>query len=181
MQHQEDIPRYSITDYNRWEGDWELIRGYPYAMAPSPLKKHQVLGRFFIIEMDAALKEQCNDDCNCEVLYEIDWIIDDNTVVKPDVMVVCNNNDPDDHIRIPPVLIVEIFSPNTRLMYRNTKFKLYREQGVKYYIMADPDMQSMEVFELQSNQYVQIESGQPLLLARQCSIVLNEDEIFDRK
>lgn len=30
------LPRYTVEDYNRWEGDWELIEGIPYASAPSP-------------------------------------------------------------------------------------------------------------------------------------------------
>jgi Uma2 family endonuclease len=178
MQHQEDIPRYTIADYKQWEGDWELIRGYPYAMAPSALKKHQVLGRLFIIELDMALRKSCGDNCNCEVLYELDWIVDNNTIVRPDVMVVCNNSDPDDYIRVSPVLIVEIFSPQTKLKDRNTKFNLYQQQGVKYYILADPDLKSMETFELQHNQYAQINNSQPLTLTRNCTIALNEEEIF---
>lgn len=34
-------PRYTYEGYKRWEGDWELIEGVPYAMAPSPSGKHQ--------------------------------------------------------------------------------------------------------------------------------------------
>ena len=39
---QNDIiyPHYTYDDYKNWQGDWELIRGVPYAMAPSPLKTH---------------------------------------------------------------------------------------------------------------------------------------------
>jgi Uma2 family endonuclease len=40
-------PRYSVADYQKWEGDWELINGYPYAMA-SATRPHQLLaGRIF--------------------------------------------------------------------------------------------------------------------------------------
>ena len=34
---------YTYDDYIHWEGDWELIDGIAYAMAPSPLKSHQNL------------------------------------------------------------------------------------------------------------------------------------------
>ena len=34
---------YTYDDYIKWEGDWELIDGIAYAMAPSPLKTHQNL------------------------------------------------------------------------------------------------------------------------------------------
>jgi Uma2 family endonuclease len=180
MQQQEEIPRYTLSDYKLWEGDWEIIKGYPYSMAPSPFKKHQALGRSFIIELDTILRKNCDDACNCEVLYEIDWIVDENTVIRPDVLVVCNSIDPEDYIRIPPVLIVEIFSANTRLKDRNIKFRIYQEQGVKYYIMADPDIKSIEVFELRSNVYVQVAAGQLLTLSHNCTIVLDENRIFDR-
>jgi len=37
------LPSYTYEDYKSWEGDWELINGIPYAMAPSPIKIHQKL------------------------------------------------------------------------------------------------------------------------------------------
>ncbi len=36
-----DLPNYKYEDYKLWEGDWELIEGIPYAMAPSPFGTHQ--------------------------------------------------------------------------------------------------------------------------------------------
>ena len=39
-------PSYTYEDYRLWEGDWELIEGVPYAMAPSPFGRHQrVVGK----------------------------------------------------------------------------------------------------------------------------------------
>ena len=34
------LPRYTVKDYERWDGDWELIEGVPYALA-SPSFRHQ--------------------------------------------------------------------------------------------------------------------------------------------
>jgi hypothetical protein len=39
-----DIPHYTYNDYQKWEGDWELIRGIPYAVSPSPGWRHQLFG-----------------------------------------------------------------------------------------------------------------------------------------
>ena len=36
-------PNYNYEDYKQWEGDWELIGGLAYAMAPAPMKRHQML------------------------------------------------------------------------------------------------------------------------------------------
>jgi len=40
---EEDLPSYTYEDYKLWEGDWELIYGVPYAMAPAPMIKHQAI------------------------------------------------------------------------------------------------------------------------------------------
>ena len=32
------LETYTYDDYKNWQGDWELIYGHPYAMAPSPDK-----------------------------------------------------------------------------------------------------------------------------------------------
>ena len=34
-------PYCDVSDYEVWEGDWELIEGIPYAMSPVPTMKHQ--------------------------------------------------------------------------------------------------------------------------------------------
>jgi len=40
--------RYSIEEYEQWEGDWELIYGDAYGMAPSPGFEHQsISGKIF--------------------------------------------------------------------------------------------------------------------------------------
>ncbi|MCC6289906.1 MAG: Uma2 family endonuclease [Chitinophagaceae bacterium] len=69
---------------------------------------------------------------------------------------VCGDLDPNGHITKAPALIVEVFSKSTRLKDRNTKFRLYEFCGVKYYLMADPDNNSVEVYGLTDNKYKQI-------------------------
>lgn len=171
------IPRYTYNDYERWEGDWELIGGYPYAMSPSPLSKHQLVGSALHIEIGTAIRT-VRKNCNCKVYYEIDWIISDETIVRPDICVVCAPVDPNSHIKIPPVLIVEIFSASTRLKDRNTKFKLYQECGVKYYLMADPDLKKIEMFELIDNAYKETPGKSEFRLTTDCTIVINTADVF---
>ncbi len=78
---------YTDKDYQQWEGDWELIEGMPYAMAPSPSVTHQTVG----LNIATTIKEQFNkahDNCDkCCVLMETDWLVSNDTVVRPDVMV----------------------------------------------------------------------------------------------
>jgi len=39
---------YACKDYEIWAGDWELLRGIPYAMIPAPDLKHQNTGGEFV-------------------------------------------------------------------------------------------------------------------------------------
>jgi Uma2 family endonuclease len=169
------LPQYTYKDYEKWEGDWELIKGFPYAMSPAPQRRHQYVGGQFVTLTNNALAKHKNN-CACEVLYESDWIINDNTVVRPDVMIICNMPS-SDFVRTPPVLVLEIFSASTRLKDRNLKFKLYEENGVRYYLMADPEQNKMEVFRLKNNRYE--ETTESLFqLTDSCAIQLDLKSIF---
>lgn len=81
--------------------------------------------------------------------------------------------EPKGHITQPPVLIVEIFSKSTQLKDRNTKFNMYGFCGVKYYLMADPDTKSVEVYELIDNKYKQMFAPLNFVLAENCVIELD--------
>lgn len=164
------LPQYTYKDYRQWEGNWELISGLPYALSPSPVRKHQALGGRFVTLANNALAATGNT-CACEVLYESDWIVNEYTVLRPDVMIVCNQP-PSDFINLPPVLVLEIFSPESRLKDRNIKFKLYETYGVKYYILADPDRNGTEVFMLKDNRYQEAATAS-FQLTPSCIIEIN--------
>ena len=143
--------RYTYQDYLLWKGDWELVNGYPYAMAPSPNRSHQWFSKKFIQNVSNKIDQSINK-CTCEAYYELDWIIDDNSVVRPDCMIVCGNFT-EDFLTFSPTLVVEISSRKTKLRDRNTKYNLYELQGVKYYIIADTEKKTVEVFELVNGKY----------------------------
>jgi len=54
-----DLPHYTYDDYKRWEGNWELIDGIAYAMAPSPIFEHQDISGNIHLELKRNIK-------NCE-------------------------------------------------------------------------------------------------------------------
>mgnify|MGYP000238074135 FL=1 len=89
-------------------------------------------------------------------------------------MIVCGKIK-NDYLTFPPNLILEISSPSTRMKDRNTKYNLYEMCGVKYYIIADPEKKSVEVFELVDNKYKNTLTT-TFILTPQCSIELN---VFD--
>lgn len=171
----QDIPHYTCKEYELWEGDWELIKGIPYSMAPAPSWRHQGFGSRFVTAFNNELKK--NNACACEVLYECDWIVNDDTVVRPDVMIVCEPIE-GNYPTKPPALILEILSPQTLLKDRNTKFNLYQAYGVKYYLIANIDKKEIEIYQLKDNHYKQIESLQQFQFSANCSVELNLKDLF---
>ena len=125
------LETYTYDDYKKWDGDWELIYGHPYAMAPSPVGKHQ----FIMMRLGYFLQKNLDElDCNeCFVLGETDYIISDDTVLKPDVALVCGELPK--FIKKPPVAIFEIISPSTKLRDEITKKEIYENQGVKLFLV----------------------------------------------
>ena len=146
------MPNYTVSDYLQWEGDWELYDGIPVSMVASPLGIHQRMEMQLSGTLWQALKMQ---DCSrCEVLCELDWHVDEHTSVRPDIVVVCDVEFVE-YLKSPPALVVEILSPSTAERDRTVKFDIYQAQRVKYYIIADPDSHSTDVYELVGERYVQ--------------------------
>jgi Uma2 family endonuclease len=172
------VPSYTYSDYKNWKEDWELINGYPFSLLPSPKIKHQKVSGVFYLRFSNGLLKYNN--CNCICLYETDWIVNDETVVRPDLMILCDTGKEEDYPTQTPRLIVEIFSPSTIKKDRNQKFYLYQERGVPYYIMVDPDNKSTEYYQLIDNQYKSINKPAEFILTEKCTM-LNEidDAVFD--
>ncbi len=105
----EDLPHYTYDDYVQWEGRWELIGGIPYAMVPAPVIRHQVICSNIIQYLGELLKE-CK---KCRVLLPVDWPIADDTVVQPDVLVVCGDDIGVEKLTVVPVVVFEVLSPST--------------------------------------------------------------------
>lgn len=141
--NQDDLPAYTYDDYREWEGDWELIAGIPYAMGPAPAKKHQML----MLEIGRELLSSLGDCPVCDVLIDEDWKLDASTVLKPDVSIVCGDENPS-YISKTPEVIFEVISPSTVKRDEGLKFRIYQEEGVKYYIMVYPDDLIAKIYEL---------------------------------
>lgn len=137
-------PHYTVADYLLWEGDWELWFGTAVAMSPSPFGPHERAVIEFVDQIKSSIKRH---SCDCRVYAGLDWIVHEDTVVRPDVMLVCGDQ-PSRHLERPPNLVVEIVSTSTEFKDRNQKRALYEEQGIEVYLIADPNLKSISRFEL---------------------------------
>lgn len=143
------LPEYTYTDYAKWEGDWELIYGIPYSMSPSPDYGHQRTNKSLIKYLDDAL-----GGCNkCESIFEFNWKMNENTVVKPDILVACEPFEKGSFLSKTPEIIFEILSPLTGGKDRTLKYELYENEGVKYYIIINHEEKSASLFVLKNKKY----------------------------
>ena len=171
------LPRYTIEDYKLWKGDWELIEGTPFAMTPSPFGKHQritaKLSQYLLNEIEKCPKIKAN------VYVELDWIINNETVVRPDVSVLCE--DVEEYIKTPPEAIFEVISKSTVIKDEKIKFELYRAEKVKYYIIVYPELEKIRAFELINNSYEKIfdsDKGFLELTLCECNIQIDIKKLF---
>ena len=144
------IEYYTYDDYIHWEGDWELIDGIPYAMAPSPMKTHQNLAYEIARILGNILEEK---DCqDCEVLGEFDYKISNDTILRPDIVFTCNETN-ERYLTKAPQIIFEVISSSSAKRDEVYKFSLYEMEKVKYYVLVYPDDLKAKIYKLKDGKY----------------------------
>ena len=149
--------RYTYADYLEWDEKErvELIGGAPLMMAP-PSRKHQEISGEIYRQLANFLRGK-----GCRVyaapfgvrLFERaeDGPEDVDTVVEPDITVVCDRDKLDDQgCKGAPDLIVEILSPSTQRRDRLTKLNLYQRAGVREYWIVNPEEKTVQVLLLEN-------------------------------
>ncbi|MBC7642453.1 MAG: Uma2 family endonuclease [Flavobacterium sp.] len=142
-------------------------------MLPSAIWKHINILSLASTQANISLS---NNDCNCMFLIELDFKINEFTVVKPDLMIVCAELKTD-FLEFPPTLIIEILSSSTMAKDRTIKFEIYLHQSVKFYIILDYVKKNREVFELFDNDYKQVNKS-IFELDKNCEIVFDFDKLL---
>jgi len=142
------IEYYTYEDYKKWEGDWELIGGIPMAMSPAPMRKHQSIASEIIRYIGNQL-ENCQ---RCEVLGEVDYKVDEDTILRPDIVLTCDETN-DTYLTKAPEIVIEIISKSTAKRDEKYKFDIYEAEKVKYYILVYPDDLKAKVYKLDDKEY----------------------------
>jgi Uma2 family endonuclease len=151
----ESRKKYTYADVLEWDESVraEIINGELFMM---PLTQHQFIlsELFFIIKRFLQGK-------SCKVipapfgvrLFPRDDLSDD-TLVEPDITVVCDPDKIDDRgCNGAPDLVIEILSPSNKRHDMLRKFNLYLDAGVKEYWVVDPEQESVQVHILRGDRY----------------------------
>ena len=147
----EYLPNYTYEDYLLFEGNWELINGVAYNMSPAPMKKHQYVSTNIAWALKEALKE-CE---SCEAYLPIDWKIDEDTIVQPDNLVLCDDSENAAYITKAPLIIFELLSKSTAMKDKLLKYEIYQQEGVKYYAIVDPNENLVKLYKLYKGTYIE--------------------------
>ena len=144
--------RYTFADCLTWEENKriEIINGEAVMMAP-PSSVHQEI----CFEMGRQLGNFLEGK-QCKVysapfgvrLFEQDGDRpeDVDTVVEPDISVVCDRSRLDEHgCKGAPDLVIEVLSPSTQRHDQLVKLNLYQRAGVREYWIVDPENKTVRV------------------------------------
>ena len=71
------LPHYIYSDWESWEGQWELIHGIPYAMGPLPVPRHQQIAASLTAEFHFQLK-RCS---RCAAYQPLDYRVADDIIL----------------------------------------------------------------------------------------------------
>jgi Uma2 family endonuclease len=175
------LPYYTYNEWKHWQDRWELIDGVPYAMSPSPLPKHQRIATAISVELEIMLR---SEKCSCSVYQPIDYKVAEDTILQPDLLIVCKPIQKA-FLDFPPALVVEILSPSTAMKDRNNKFTIYQQQKVPYYLIIDADKELIEVYELNAEgkyalQLVSPNAAFHFKLTENCSIDVMLNNIWQQ-
>ena len=150
--------RYTYADYLEWEGKerYQLINGEAFQMA-SPSVAHQaLLGEVFYQFYSWLRGKPCQvfaAPLDVRLFPKKDK--SDNTVVQPDMLVVCDKSKIDKgSINGAPDLVIEIISPSNTHSDLFLKFQYYLKAGVREYWVIDPEQKKVQVHIYENDHYI---------------------------
>jgi Uma2 family endonuclease len=149
--------RYTYADYLTWrfKERVELIKGHIFKMSPAPSLRHQKISGIIEFNIASFLKEK---KCN---MYHAPFDVrlplppkkakgnKVDTVVQPDIVVVCDESKLDERGCFgAPDMVVEILSPGNSRREMRDKYDLYENAGVREYWIVDPERELVIVYQL---------------------------------
>ncbi|MCL2376350.1 MAG: Uma2 family endonuclease [Defluviitaleaceae bacterium] len=146
---------FTYADYCTWDDDmrYELIDGTAYIMA-SPSTVHQRISGNLFWKFREYLQGK-----KCEVFHaafdvRLNWDKGDDTVVQPDLLVICDPDKIDEKgCKGAPDLVIEILSPSTHGHDTMRKFAKYTNAGVKEIWFVDPDTGEGKIYKQRDDEY----------------------------
>jgi Uma2 family endonuclease len=180
---------YTYADYLTWQMDEmvELIKGKIFKQAAAPRVNHQrVAGLIFTRLFLHLEKRQCEAfiapfDVRLPVKSKKNEDI--NTVVQPDICVVCDSEKIDELGCVgAPDLVIEILSPGNNKKELQNKYEVFEESGVKEYWIIHPNECTLLIYTLIDGKYIPSKiftHGDKIASQAVDGFVLDLEEVFE--
>ena len=156
--------KYTYADYLTWQlkERVELIRGRIFKMSPAPNLRHQKIAGALFYEIFDFLK---NNPCQVfHAPFDVRLPMPGNkrtggkidTVVQPDIVIVCDESILDEQgCNGAPDIVIEILSPGNTKKEMKDKFELYQHAGIPEYWLIDPEHAFILIYSLnEQGQYI---------------------------
>ena len=176
---------YTYAEYLLWkfEERVELLKGKLFKMSAPSINHQRISGRLFV-KMYSYLEGK-----RCEVFAApFDVVLknpngEDNTVLQPDLCVVCDPEKLADGKRCygAPDWVLEIVSPSNVEKELSKKMHIYEEAGVAEYWVLRPEEKESDIFVLQDNGYIGLKprfAGEVVSPQKFPDLQINLSEIF---
>jgi Uma2 family endonuclease len=154
----EEKRHFTYADYLEWEGPerYQIMYGEAYMMS-SPTVGHQSISMELSRQFAAYLLGK-----PCRVFAAPLDVRPfpredrgDDTVVQPDLLVVCDSTKLSrGSVDGPPDLVIEIVSPSNGQRELLLKFQIYLDAGVREYWVIDPKMKIVQVHVLEAGHFI---------------------------
>ncbi len=119
---------------------------------------------------------------NCFVLGVEDYKLSQDTVLRPDVVLICDEPH-DKYITKAPEIIIEVSSPSTAKNDEIYKFKKYEEEQVLYYVLAYPDELRAKIYKLVDGKYKKagdFSKEKYIFEETLCQVSIDFEKVFNR-
>ncbi|MDR2049545.1 MAG: Uma2 family endonuclease [Treponema sp.] len=147
---EEEKNHYTYADYLEWDTDerYEIIDGEAYMMSAPTVSHQTISGELFGQVWNFLRDKPCRvfaAPLDVRLFPEEDQR--DDTVVQPDIVVVCDESKLADNrsCRGAPDLVIEILSPSNTGSLMFLKFQKYLQAGVREYWVVNPETGEVQV------------------------------------
>jgi Uma2 family endonuclease len=123
---------------------YEILDGELFVTA-SPSRNHQRVVLTLAMSLEMHVRSHNLGEVD---IAPFDTILSDPNVVQPDIIFVAidrMSSFSNRGFEGAPTLVIEVLSPSTARIDRNTKLQIYARHGVPYYWIVDPDARAIDV------------------------------------
>jgi Uma2 family endonuclease len=136
----------------------ELVEG-EIAVSPSSTPQHSYAN----IKLTCLLAGHADKKEVGELFQDVGTILDRFNVRRPDILFFAASRlhlIGEKAMHGPPDLAVEIISPSSVEIDRVDKFAQYRDAGIAFYWIVDPETRTIEAWKLENGQYISTGNGE---------------------